>query len=127
MTAPRRIASVLVPQSTVLTSNQRQHWTVSSPSTKALRMLGRNLGARCLDPVSGLVAIDVHVWKPTRVRYDPANLYPTAKALVDGLRDAGILAEDDWRHVDGPHLHHGGIDPTLRRNIRLQLTITPKD
>lgn len=39
--------------------------------------------------------------KPRRGRYDPGNLYPTAKACVDGIVDAGLLDADDWVHVDG--------------------------
>ena len=127
MTGARRMAILTVPAVIVLNSNQRRHWSKNAPATRALRMLGRNLGARELDPVAGLVRIDIDVWKPSARRYDPANLYPTAKAIIDGLRDARILAEDDYHHLDGPHLHHGGTDPDLRLDIRLHITITPKD
>lgn len=30
---------------------------------------------------------------------DPGSTYPTAKAAIDGLVDAGVLADDDGRHL----------------------------
>jgi hypothetical protein len=37
-------------------------------------------------------------------RWDPLNWADTAKACVDGLRDAKILSDDTWRHVIGPDM-----------------------
>lgn len=51
------------------------------------------------------------IWKPRNGRYDPNNLWPTVKACVDGFVDAGILADDDHKHVIGPDMRHGGIGP----------------
>ena len=59
----------------------------------------------------GPVHVVCEVWKPRRGRYDPGNLYPTAKACLDGLVDAGMVADDDWTHVLGPDMRHGGIGP----------------
>lgn len=50
------------------------------------------------------------IHKPTGRRYDPGNLYPVAKAIVDGIVLSGMLEDDDYTHVDGPHLHHGEPD-----------------
>jgi hypothetical protein len=52
-----------------------------------------------------------HIWKPRRGRYDPNNLWPTVKAVVDGFVDAGLLADDDHLHVIGPDMRHGGVGP----------------
>ncbi len=54
--------------------------------------------------------IDMIIHKPTGRRYDPGNLYPVAKAIVDGIVLSGLLEDDDYTHVDGPHLHHGEPD-----------------
>ena len=65
--------------------------------------------------------IDVYVHMATNRRYDPGNRYPTAKACVDGLVDAGLVEDDDYKHVSGPFLHHGGKDkdnPGLRIIVR---------
>jgi crossover junction endodeoxyribonuclease RusA len=66
------------------------------------------------------IHITCHIWKPRRGRYDPGNLYPTAKACVDGLVDAGLTVDDDWLHVIGPDMRHGGIGPAA-----LVFTIEP--
>lgn len=111
----RQTIDVKVPRSVVLSANDRRHWAPTGDRTAQLRTLGR-LAGRSMFPVpAGVrVRIDVDVWKGHGGRYDPPNLYPSAKAIVDGLRDAGILADDDWKHADGPHMHHGGVNPGLK-------------
>ena len=59
-------------------------------------------------PFETLAHVTAHIWKPTRRRYDPGNLYPTLKAICDGFTDAGLWADDDHEHVLGPDLRHGG-------------------
>lgn len=66
------------------------------------------------------VHITCHIWKPRNNRYDTGNLYPTAKACVDGFVEAGVMADDDWKHVIGPDMRHGGIGPAA-----LVFTIEP--
>ncbi|MFD1836241.1 hypothetical protein ACFSDA_14315 [Brachybacterium rhamnosum] len=114
----RQQTTVLVSRGTLLNANDRRHWGAGHARTSQLRMIGKGAG-RAMYPVpAGVrVRVDVDVWKGYTSHYDPANLYPTAKALVDGLRDARVLTDDDWKHVDGPHLHHGGVDPSLRGRI----------
>lgn len=40
-------------------------------------------------------------------RCDPANWYPSFKAAVDGLVDAGLLDDDDHTRVAGPDMRLG--------------------
>lgn len=40
-------------------------------------------------------------------RRDPANYYPTVKAAVDGLVDAGVLIDDSARYLIGPDMRLG--------------------
>ncbi len=91
-----------------ISSNQRIHRMEQAKLTKAWRLAGfaaaRNAGVPTLDRA----AITAYVWKPRNGRYDPGNLYPTCKAVVDGFVDAGVLADDDWKHLDGPDMRHGG-------------------
>ena len=79
--------------------------------------------ARSLDPV-GKATIHVGVTKRTNNRYDPVNLTDTAKPIVDQLVKAGVLDEDDHRHVFGPWLYHKGTDKKLLDAIRLTVVIT---
>ena len=68
------------------------------------------------------VTCDVYVYRGRAGRYDPGNYYPTAKAILDGIVDAGILPDDSHEYLDGPHLHHGGLD---RENPRLEIFFNP--
>jgi hypothetical protein len=45
----------------------------------------------------------------SRRRIDPANFYPSFKAAVDGLVDAGVLEDDDHTRVVGPDMRIGPI------------------
>jgi len=42
-------------------------------------------------------------------RADPANLYPSFKAAVDGLVDAGLFEDDDHTRVVGPDMRLGRV------------------
>ena len=49
---------------------------------------------------------------PDRRRRDPANLYPSFKAAIDGaLVDAGVLPDDDAKHLVGPDMRLGDPYP----------------
>lgn len=111
----RQTVDVRVPASVVLNSNDRLHWAPEGQRVAQIRALGRHAGRSMYRIPDGTrVRIDVDVWKGKGSHYDPANLYPSAKAIVDGLRDARVLTDDDWRRVDGPHMHHGGVNAALR-------------
>lgn len=45
----------------------------------------------------------------TRRRADPANWYPSFKACVDGLVDAGVVEDDDHTRVVGPDMRIGSV------------------
>ncbi|QDK01927.1 RusA-like resolvase [Arthrobacter phage Vibaki] len=65
---------------------------------KAGKLAARGWGAEPL-PWARLV-----VWYrfPDNIRRETANLQPTSKGIVDGLVDAGVLADDRDEFVDGP-------------------------
>lgn len=116
----------------VLNANSRPHWRRRAESTKAVRLIARHAAARMYPVLDTRPAVvDVHVWKARGGRYDPANLAPAAKAVVDGLVDAGVFVDDDYRHVEGPHMHHGGVNAALagrgRGGGHVVLTVTVRD
>ncbi|WP_435279284.1 hypothetical protein [Streptomyces sp. 1222.5] len=45
----------------------------------------------------------------TRRRIDPANFYPSFKAAIDGLVDAGVLEDDDHTRLVGPDMRIGPL------------------
>lgn len=116
----KQTVDVKVPASVVLNENDRLHWAQKGDRAAQIRMLGKLAGRRMYAvPKGKRVRITIAVWKGHGGIYDPPNLGPTAKAIVDGLQDAGVLTEgDDWRHVEGPHLEHGGVNPALKGRTR---------
>ena len=95
-----------------LNSNMRLHRMTEVKLTKAWRSASAAAALEAFQRNGELktpVRVVAHVWKPRGGRYDPGNLYPTAKACVDGLVDAGLLVDDDYTRVVGPDMRHGGI------------------
>lgn len=102
-----------------LNSNQRLHPQQKARRSRTWRDAAK-AAAQGLPPFACPVRIIAHVQKPIRNRFDPGNWYPTAKACVDGIVDAQLLADDDYRHVEGPDMRRGEPGPAA-----LILTITP--
>ena len=73
---------------------------------------------------TGPVRVVVHVCPPTAQRCDPPNLYPTVKALIDGLTDASWWADDDYKAIPVMEFRYGGKSG-VRSAYRVVLTITP--
>ena len=70
------------------------------------------------------IQIDAFIYKPRLNRYDTGNLHPVLKWAIDGMVDYGLIPDDNWTHLDGPHIHHGGKD---KNNPRIELVITEKE
>lgn len=92
-----------------LNLNQKEHWAPRNKRAQAWRH-GAHIMARQARLPKGLirVRVDAYVWKKTRVRYDPHNLMPTLKPVIDGLVDYGLLVDDSHEYLAGPFIHHGG-------------------
>lgn len=95
-----------------LNSNDRDHFRTVAPITKNWR-LSASLLARNAKLPKGLsrVRIDAVIIKPRAGRYDAMNYYPTLKAIVDGLTDHGLTADDSNQYVEGPYITAGGKGP----------------
>ena len=103
-----RIAIIDIPAPcNFINSNQRLHRMAQAKLTKTWRQASAT-AATGTKPFTNQVRIIAHIHKPRGGRYDPGNLYPTAKAILDGIVDAGILTDDDHVHVIGPDMRHGG-------------------
>ena len=103
MTGRRRV-TVFIPAPTVqrpwLATNRRDHHHARAKLVKLWRdralVEARATHSRPLtSPVS--VAVVMH-WPDNR-RRDLDGGAPTAKACLDGIQDAGLIAGDDHRHV----------------------------
>ena len=111
----------LLPRDLVLTSNQRLHPQVKAKKTKALRALALSEAQGLRDPAPCRVI----AWLafPDRRRRDAPNWWPTVKALMDGLVDAGVWDDDNSQIIQGPD--HRILDYTIQRgHVYVSLEIT---
>lgn len=114
--------SITIPNQLVISSNRQTHvWKKKKLKDHCAEIIPKL--AKSIEPV-GKATIHVGVTKRTSNRYDPVNLTDTAKPIVDQLVKAGVLDEDDHRHVFGPWLYHKGTDKTLDKAMRFTITLT---
>lgn len=99
---------IVVPAAYVLNANQRLHWAKRSRRTRAIRTIAL-MAARGRAPFPEQVRIIAHLSFADNRRRDPDNWAPTTKACIDGFVDAGLLVDDDHKHVIGPDRRIGPI------------------
>ena len=105
-----------------INANARDHWTKKGRLTRSWRSASAAWAKhQKLRPVTQPVVIVATVVKINSRRFDVENLAPTVKAAIDGLRDSGVLPEDDTRWVTEVRLRAGNPD----RAASLSLLITP--
>lgn len=79
-----------------LTTNSRDHWAVTNKRTQTWRKAAWAMTkAARLEPIAGPVHVTATIHKTTRHKYDLDGHTPTVKACIDGIRQAGLLPEDD--------------------------------
>ncbi|GGH93883.1 hypothetical protein ACFFGR_09400 [Arthrobacter liuii] len=91
-----------------INSNQRLHRQAEAKLTKQWRAAGLLSVGPDWEPFDGPVHVTAWFTKARAGRYDPNNLWPTVKAVLDGVVDSGLLVDDDHVHVVGPDMRHGG-------------------
>lgn len=115
---PRRYTIALEPGLKLLNANQRPHHRKRAEITRELRGAAvravtenRDLTAALEAAKPGPLLERAHILAilhpPTSGRRDPANWYPSFKAAVDGLVDAGLLEDDDHTRLLGPDMRLG--------------------
>lgn len=90
-----------------LNANQRLHWAAKASKTRMIRDASR-IAARTILPTASHLTVQL-VWVVTdRRRRDSDNIYPTFKAMCDGLVDAGIVPDDtpEWMTKLAPIIRH---------------------
>lgn len=104
-------------------ANDRAHPMQRANATRGWRNLARILAQDTLTPYGPQrVHVVATVHRPTRRLYDVGNVYPTVKALLDGVVEAGVLDGDDNARVLGPDLRYGAPDKAAPRIV---LTFAP--
>ena len=104
MTADYRV-EILAPCDWI-NSNHRTHRMVEARRVSAWRAAAKD-AADDRNHFNGPAHITATFHKTRAGRWDAGNLYPTAKAIVDGLVDAGILVDDSNEYVIGPDMRAG--------------------
>ena len=98
-----------IPDNEWMSANDRYgHWAAKSRKTEALRTRAKleSLNAMRRGKLSACFG-RVHVMAGNQYRasrVDPANAFPTNKALIDGMTDAGVFEDDSAEYVIGPDM-----------------------
>ncbi|MFD5882581.1 RusA family crossover junction endodeoxyribonuclease [Streptomyces yangpuensis] len=106
---------------TLMNSNDRPTIPQRARLTAALRKAGREAARKAGIPRLERAYVTCYLRPTTRGRRDPGNWYPSAKAALDGVVDAGVLADDDATRVLGPDMRLGEI---LKPGPQLVLVLT---
>ena len=109
-----------------INANERAHWASKAKRTRYWRDRAAWIAKRAGIPHMERAHITVTVHKTTNRRYDPANLAPTAKAIVDGLVDAGVLDDDDKTRVIGPDMRAGEKSDVRQLVVTIEPLTAPR-
>lgn len=96
----------------LVNANKRMHRMRQAELTRGIREAAAVLAAGV--PAMRRAHIIAEYRPPDRRRRDVHNLYPSAKAAVDGLVDVGVLPDDSDRYLIGPDMRCGDVEPAGR-------------
>jgi len=83
-------------------AERRMHWAARAELVASWRAHAAAEARRQRIPRLDRVAVEIEPTVRSRRHLpDVAACYPAAKAMIDGLVDAGVLPDDDPRHVVG--------------------------
>jgi len=106
---------------TLLNANDRIHWRVRSRITKGLREAAKASALDVQIPPLDRIRVQAVLHPHDKRRRDPHNWYPSYKAAIDGLVDAGVIPDDDNKHLLSVEVVLG----TPVRHNQIALHITP--
>lgn len=109
-----------------LTANQKiKHWGERARLVKMIRESAFILTRASRIPRHKEILVTLHYQPRDRRNRDAHNLYPTVKALVDGIVDAGVVPDDntDYLSTNEPVIH----PPIKGQSPRMWMTITERN
>lgn len=115
----------------VLNANDRLYFAVKNEINAYLRELAKRVVLAThpafslarprysvTKPCSVLITIDT----PTRRRFDPPNLYPTIKPLIDGMTQAGVWEDDNSQIIRLMGFRLGVVTANKKYCVHISIT-----
>ena len=102
----------------ILSPNSRPHWAAlrkASREAKDLVVCAVLEQGHRTEPLTH-ATVTVSFVVPNNRRRDKGNLISSAKAYLDGLTLAGLIADDSWQHIEEvypPIIYKKGISMTI--------------
>lgn len=99
----------------LISANDRMHYAVKMKITEFLRNLSKTtlLKNKTWDkPVfneDNPCTVTITIDPPTSRRMDPPNWYPSIKALIDGMTDAGLWTDDNKDVIKAMTFVYGSV------------------
>jgi crossover junction endodeoxyribonuclease RusA len=81
----------------LINANDRDHWRKSAGKTATIRSVARGQAKGI--PRLGKVKVRCVYYAPDNRRRDTTNLFPSIKAAMDGIVDAGVLKDDSDKYI----------------------------
>lgn len=122
----RHSGKTLTQGNEMLSSNDRYHPQVKAQITKHLRNLAKMSAKYQKTPFSedNPCELQIDVQPPTKARMDAPNVYPTVKALVDGLVDKRVLTDDNNQIIKRTIFESTQLSG-IKGHYRIILTLKP--
>ncbi len=123
-TTPRTFTVQLPAGLPLVNANKRMHRMRQADLTRGIREAAGHVSAHV--PRLQRAHIICEYRPPDRRRRDVHNLYPSAKAAVDGLVDVGVLPDDSDRYLIGPDMRCGDVEPAGRLVLHITELEVPR-
>ncbi len=111
----------------MISSNDRFHPIVKSQITKYLRELGEttalDAGIKERFSPNNPCTVTITVYAPTKRRMDAPNWYPTVKALLDGITDAGLWTDDNNDVIKVVSFKYGGLSGDKQYRLKIEIEV----
>ena len=112
---------ILIPAEQMLSLNGRGDRRRVAPTVKSLRTMAMIRARAAGIEQSDRLRIVAWLRFPDSRRRDPHNYMPALKAMVDGFVDAGVLPDDDRRHLQGPDPRCDLLAPMVAKRLGSQM------
>lgn len=112
---------IVEPPCDFISANGRLHYQARARLTRAWReAMCAEVERHFLPDRYDRAHITVHIRFPDNIRRDVGNYFPTAKALVDGLVDMQVIADDNDEIITGPDMRREYPNGPARVTVHIE-------